>query len=80
MPRTNATIDCMAVAEAGHVVPDGYGPIPVQTFLNNIFASENSILNGAALNIVRLLSIVLFLRYPFCFELCLNSGFQMSQG
>ncbi|XP_024389610.1 uncharacterized protein [Physcomitrium patens] len=35
MPRMSATIDCTAVAEAGHVIPDGYGPIPVQIFLNN---------------------------------------------
>lgn len=51
MPRMSATIDCMAVAEAGHVVPDGYGPISVQAFLNNVLASENSIPNGAPLNI-----------------------------
>jgi hypothetical protein len=53
----SATIDCTAVAGAGHVVPDGYGPISVQSFLNNVIASENSIPNGSDLNIVRLFSI-----------------------
>ncbi|KAG0562083.1 hypothetical protein M758_9G172900 [Ceratodon purpureus] len=56
MPRMSATIDCMAVAGAGHIVPDGYGPIPVQSFLNNVIASENSILNGSGLNIEPLAS------------------------
>jgi len=74
----SATIDCMAVAEAGHVVPDGYGPIPVQTFLNNTFASENSIPNGAPLDIVRLFRIFFFLRKPFTLNFCLNSQFRVS--
>lgn len=72
MPRMSATIDCMAVEQAGHVVPDGYGPIPVQAFLNNVLASENSIPNGAPLNIVRLISTFLILRAFFQFPSCIS--------
>lgn len=36
MPRVGRAIDCMAVAQAGHAIPDGYGPIPVHIFLNHV--------------------------------------------
>lgn len=54
MPRLGATIDCAAVAEAGHVIPEGYGPVSVQTFLDNVIASENSLLSVPDHNIVRI--------------------------
>lgn len=34
MHRVTGTIEYMAPAEAGHVIPDGHGSIPVQSFLN----------------------------------------------
>lgn len=70
MPRVGRTIDCMAVAQAGHYIPDGYGPIPVHIFLNNVIASENSITNGSYFNIVRLFVTVLFsfAIYPFSWK------------
>jgi len=47
MPRAGATIDCTAIAETGHLVPEGYGPIPVQTFLDTVAAAEQTlVVNG----------------------------------
>jgi hypothetical protein len=46
MPRLGVNIDCSAISEAGHVIPEGYGPISVQAFLDNVMASDNSLLNG----------------------------------
>lgn len=80
MPRMSATIDCTAVAEAGHVIPDGYGPIPVQIFLNNVIASEYSIANSSNLNIVRLFGIVHFLRNSFSSEYALTLYLKDSTG
>lgn len=46
MPRASATIDCKAVAEAGHPLTKGYGPISVKTFLENLAAAELAPVNN----------------------------------
>lgn len=54
MPRASATIDCTAIAETGHLVPEGYGPVPVQTFLDTVAAAEQTlVVNGTDSSIVR---------------------------
>lgn len=73
MPRAGATIDCTAVAETGHLVPEGYGPIPVQTFLDTVAATEQTlVVNGSDSNIVRCFSHLLFLCFAWNFFICMN--------
>ena len=65
MPRMNATIDCKAVAQAGHPFK-GYGPVLVQTFLDALAAAE--LAHGSYSKIVRFSTSLLFpllFRIPF---------------
>lgn len=46
----SATIDCKAIAEAGHTLTKGYGPISVKTFLDTLaieLASGNNLDSNA---------------------------------
>ncbi|KAG6543369.1 hypothetical protein Mapa_015283 [Marchantia paleacea] len=47
MPRSNATIDCTPMQEAGHSVPESYVPISVSTFMDNLSAAEALNSNGS---------------------------------
>ena len=60
MPRMSATIDCKAVAEAGHTLAKGYGPISVKTFLETLAAAELAPGNNLDSNTVRFSTFLLF--------------------
>ncbi|KAL3692789.1 hypothetical protein R1sor_006440 [Riccia sorocarpa] len=47
MPRSNATIDCKPMQEAGHAVPENFGPISVTAFMENLSAAEALLSNGS---------------------------------
>lgn len=53
MPRMSATIDCKAVAEAGHTFAKGYGPVSVKTFLDTLAVAELAPGNNLDSNTVR---------------------------
>lgn len=41
MPQSNAILDCSPVSAAGHVIPQSYGPISVNQFMDDLAAEEN---------------------------------------
>ncbi|KAL2634972.1 hypothetical protein R1flu_006451 [Riccia fluitans] len=47
VPRDNATIDCTPMQEAGHAVPENFGPISVAAFMDNLLAAEALTSNGS---------------------------------
>ncbi|CAM6098402.1 unnamed protein product [Calypogeia fissa] len=59
MPRSNATIDSAAVANAGHSVRDGYGTISVAAFMDGLTAAEALTSNGFEHSIIRFLHVCL---------------------
>ncbi len=73
MPRLGVNIDCSAISEAGHVIPEGYGPISVQAFLDNVMASDNSLLNGSDSHHVRPFSVGKAVKYKCAKELAYSS-------
>jgi hypothetical protein len=50
-------IDCSAISKGVHVIPEEYGPISVQAFLDNVLLSENSLLNGSDPHLERPFSV-----------------------
>ncbi len=50
-------INCTAISKGVHVIPDGYGPISVQAFLDNVMLSDNSLLNGSDPHLERPFSV-----------------------
>jgi hypothetical protein len=73
MPRLGVNIDCSAISEAGHVIPEGYGPISVQAFLDSVMASDNSLLNGSDSHHVRPFSVGKAVKYKCAKELAYSS-------
>eukprot|EP00252_Welwitschia_mirabilis_P025405 TRINITY_DN7908_c0_g1_i3.p1 TRINITY_DN7908_c0_g1~~TRINITY_DN7908_c0_g1_i3.p1 ORF type:complete len:673 (+),score=112.47 TRINITY_DN7908_c0_g1_i3:250-2268(+) len=46
MPQNNAILDCTAISEAGHVIPQSYGRISVSQFMDELTAEEAVMNNG----------------------------------
>eukprot|EP01018_Ginkgo_biloba_P011355 Gb_13676 [translate_table: standard] len=47
MPQSNAILDCSPISEAGHVIPQSYGPISVSQFMDDLIAEEAGMSNGS---------------------------------
>ncbi|KAG0461910.1 hypothetical protein HPP92_020386 [Vanilla planifolia] len=45
MPQANAVLDCSRIASAGHAIPQGYQPISVSQFMDDLFAEEDLMCN-----------------------------------
>ncbi|XP_020573464.1 uncharacterized protein LOC110019925 [Phalaenopsis equestris] len=45
MPQANAILDCSRIAAAGHVIPQGYQPISVSQFMDDLSAEEDIMYN-----------------------------------
>ncbi|KAH0461909.1 hypothetical protein IEQ34_009484 [Dendrobium chrysotoxum] len=45
MPQANAILDCSRIAAAGHVIPQGYQPISVSQFMDDLSAEEDIMCN-----------------------------------
>eukprot|EP01018_Ginkgo_biloba_P038842 Gb_25729 [translate_table: standard] len=56
MPRGNAVLDCTPISDAGHVIPQGYGPISARQFLNGLTA-EGAGMGNCAENALEIRSI-----------------------
>ncbi|KAJ7535841.1 hypothetical protein O6H91_12G048300 [Diphasiastrum complanatum] len=56
MPRGNATIDCSAMSDAGHAIPEGYGPVSVNQFMDGLTAAEALMGNGFDNNLENVLT------------------------
>ncbi|KAL0918409.1 hypothetical protein M5K25_010416 [Dendrobium thyrsiflorum] len=45
MPQANAILDCSRIAAAGHAIPQGYQPISVSQFMDDLSAEEDIMCN-----------------------------------
>ncbi|KAH9323314.1 hypothetical protein KI387_017953, partial [Taxus chinensis] len=47
MPQNNAILDCSPISEAGHIIPQSYGPISVSQFMDDLMAEEAGMSTGS---------------------------------